>query len=60
VLKALDLDHERKQQLIEQKVPLFLRKIFFYFAAQQGSEMYRWLKTGTVDYRSFVLSKGTS
>ncbi len=59
VLKALDLDHERKQQLIEQKVPPFLRKVFFYFAAQQGSEMYRSLKTGTVDYRSFVLSKGT-
>jgi SAM-dependent methyltransferase len=57
VLKALDLDHERKLRLIEQKVPISLRNVFCYFAALQGSEMYQALSIGKVDYRSFVLSK---
>jgi SAM-dependent methyltransferase len=57
VLKALDLDHERKLRLIEQKVPVLLRNVFCYFAAMQGSEMYQALSTGKVDYRSFILSK---
>lgn len=58
VLKALDLDQERKLRLIEQNVPLLLRGVFYYFAAMQGSEMYQALNTGKVDYRSFALSKG--
>jgi SAM-dependent methyltransferase len=57
VLKALDLDQERKLRLIECKVPLLLRNVFYYFAAMQGSAMYQALNTGKVDYRSFVLSK---
>jgi ubiquinone/menaquinone biosynthesis C-methylase UbiE len=57
VLKALDLDQKRKLRLIEQKVPLLLRNVFYYFAAMQGSEMYQALSTGKVDYRSFTLSK---
>ncbi len=57
VLKALDLDQERKLQLIKQKAPLLLRNVFYYFAAMQGSAMYQALNTGKVDYRSFALSK---
>jgi len=57
VLKALDLDQERKSQLIKQKVPILLRNVFYYFAAMQGSEMYQSLSTGKVDYRCFALSK---
>jgi ubiquinone/menaquinone biosynthesis C-methylase UbiE len=57
VLKALDLDQERKLRLIQQKVPVLLRNVFYYFAAMQGSEMYQALNTGKVDYRSFTLSK---
>jgi hypothetical protein len=58
VVKALELDQERKSSLIEQKVPRFLRPSFHYFAASLGSEMYQSLRSGAVDYRSFVLCKG--
>jgi ubiquinone/menaquinone biosynthesis C-methylase UbiE len=58
VVRALDLDQERKSSLIEQKVPQFLRPSFHYFAASPGSEMYQSLRSGVVDYRSFVLCKG--
>lgn len=58
VVKALELDQERKSSLIEQHVPRFLRPSFHYFAASPGSEMYQSLCSGAVDYRSFVLCKG--
>jgi SAM-dependent methyltransferase len=58
VVKALDLDHERKSSLIEQQVPRFLRPSFHYFAASPGTEMYQSLCSGVVDYRSFVLCRG--
>ncbi len=57
VVQALDLDNDRKQQLIQQKVPRPLQNIFTYFAALQGSRMYNDLKTGAVDYRYFVMRK---
>jgi ubiquinone/menaquinone biosynthesis C-methylase UbiE len=58
VVKALELDQERNSSLIEQNVPRFLRRSFHYFAASPGSEMYQALRSGAVDYRSFVLWKG--
>ncbi|GCE21629.1 class I SAM-dependent methyltransferase [Dictyobacter kobayashii] len=57
VLKALNLDNERKQKLIQQRVPAMLQKIFHYFAAMQGSHMYKALNSGAIDYRFFVLVK---
>jgi ubiquinone/menaquinone biosynthesis C-methylase UbiE len=58
VVKALDLDQERKSSLIEQKVPRFLRPSFHYFAASPGSQMYQALCSGAIDYHRFVLWKG--
>lgn len=58
VVKALDLDQERKSSLIEQKVPRWLRPSFHYFAANPGSEMYQALRCGAIDYRRFVLYRG--
>jgi SAM-dependent methyltransferase len=58
VARALDLDQERKSSLIERNVPQVLRPSFHYFAASPGSEMYQSLRSGMVDYRSFVLCKG--
>jgi ubiquinone/menaquinone biosynthesis C-methylase UbiE len=57
VLKALDLDNERKLKLIDQKVPGILRQVFIYFAAMKGSRMYRALKSGEVEYLRVVLFK---
>lgn len=57
VLKALECDNERKLQLIEQKVPSFLKKPFKEFAGLQGTEPYEAFRTGVREYRSFILRK---
>jgi ubiquinone/menaquinone biosynthesis C-methylase UbiE len=57
VLKALDLDHERKLRLIENKVPSLLKKPFQEFAGLRGTEPYEVLRTGAREYRSFILRK---
>lgn len=59
VLKALECDHERKRQLIEQKVPSFLKKPFQEFAGLPGTGPYEALRTGAWEYRSFLLRKTT-
>ncbi len=60
VLKALDLDHERKLALIQQKAPKWLRKQFHMFAATKGSPLYENFRSGTVEYLRFVLQKANS
>jgi ubiquinone/menaquinone biosynthesis C-methylase UbiE len=57
VLKALDLDHERKLHLIENKVPRLLKKPFQEFAGLRGTEPYEVFKMGAREYRSFILRK---
>lgn len=57
VLKALDLDNERKLSLIQQKVPKIVSKPFQLFAGVQGTTIYEAFRTGAYDYRSFVLHK---
>ncbi|GHO55806.1 putative methyltransferase [Ktedonobacter robiniae] len=59
VVRALDLDNQRKMNLIQQKIPKKLQKIFQLFAGVQGSKTYEAFRTGAVEYRSFVLCKGT-
>lgn len=58
VVKALELDDQRKVDLIEQKIPKKLQKIFQLFAGVQGSQTYEAFCTGAVEYRRFVLRKG--
>ena len=57
VLKALDLDNERKLRLIQQKVPKLLMKPFQEFAGIRGTGLYEDLRTGALEYRSFILYK---
>lgn len=57
VVKALELDCERKVKLIQQKAPQILHTSLLHFAANPGSEVYEALRTGATDYRSFVLHK---
>jgi SAM-dependent methyltransferase len=57
VIKALELDCERKVKLIQQKAPQILHTSLFHFAATPGSKVYEALRTGVIDYRSFVLHK---
>jgi ubiquinone/menaquinone biosynthesis C-methylase UbiE len=55
VLRALDLDSERKRGLIRSTVPKLLRGAFEKFACVQDSENYRNLKEGRWVYTRFIL-----
>ena len=57
VLKALDLDSNRKVELIKKKVPKMLHKTFLQFAGVKGTEIYESFRTGEREYFSFVLQK---
>jgi len=57
VVKALELDNERKGKLIEQKCPRILRRRMEEFAAMKGTKTYRTFETGYSRYLSFVLQK---
>lgn len=58
VLRALDLDNERKQDLIKRKVPRILQGLFSEFAGMRGTRTsYGKLRTGDMEYLSFVLRK---
>lgn len=57
VVKALDFDHERRQQIIEKRTPQFLRKAFFQFAGTKGTERYESFANGKMEYWAFVLEK---
>ncbi len=60
VVRALDLDNDRKLDLIQRHVPRLLTKSFMRFAAIRGTELYEGFRTGQLDYRSFVLQKPSS
>jgi SAM-dependent methyltransferase len=57
VLAALDLDSERKADLIRRKVPERLHESFKTFAATKGTPIYEGMKNGTITYLFFVLRK---
>ncbi len=57
VVRALDLDNDRKQRLIGQKCPRVLRREAEEFAAMKGTRAYRTFKSGYSRYLSFVLHK---
>jgi SAM-dependent methyltransferase len=54
VLRALELDHERKERLIEQKAPRWVRKRFRMFAATKGSPLYESFRSGETEYLRLV------
>ncbi len=55
VLRALDLDSERKHSLIRSGIPRLLRGAFEKFACVKGSENYRSLEVGRWIYKRFIL-----
>ncbi len=58
VVRALDLDNERKQELIKQRVPRILQNVFSEFAGMKGTHTsYGRLKRGDMEYLSFVFRK---
>src|SRR5438105_14606514 len=57
VVRALELDNDRKQRLIEKKCPKVLRGRMAEFAAMKGTKTYETFRTGHSRYLSFVLQK---
>jgi len=57
VVRALELDNDRKQKLIEKKCPRVLRGRMAEFAAMKGTKTYETFRTGHSRYLSFVLQK---
>jgi ubiquinone/menaquinone biosynthesis C-methylase UbiE len=56
VLKALELDNERKAALINTSVPFFLRKLFYEFAGMEGTQTFNaTMRPGDRIYSRFVL-----
>lgn len=57
VVKALELDHDRKKELIRRKCPKFLLREAEEFAALKGTRAFESFKAGDSRYLSFVLQK---
>lgn len=55
VVRALELDADRRDRLIRQKVPKFLNKAFGEFAGVRGSERYESFASGRMQYWCFTL-----
>ena len=57
VVRALELDSERKEKLIDEKCPRMLRKQVAEFSATYGSQAYESFRRREGIYLSFVLQK---
>jgi SAM-dependent methyltransferase len=57
IVRALELDDDRKIALISKIVHKPLVNLFLEFAGTQGSKMYRGFKSREIIYQSFVLQK---
>jgi len=57
VVRALELDNDRKERLIAQKCPKILKRATQEFAAVKGTRAYETFKSGHSRYLSFVLHK---
>ena len=60
VVLALDKDSNRRELLINAKIPVLLKKSFNQFAGTKGSERYDSFSNGKFQYWSFVLKKVSS
>jgi SAM-dependent methyltransferase len=56
VFRALELDEERRLDLIRRRVPSLLRAAFRQFAATSGTPTWDAFRTGRWEYASFVLA----
>jgi SAM-dependent methyltransferase len=57
VVRALELDNDRKEKMIAQKCPRVLRREAEEFAAMKGTRAYETFRSGYSRYLSFVLHK---
>lgn len=57
IVKALELDSVRRETLIDEKCPKFLRKSAREFSGTLGSERYRLFKDGEMQYHRFRVQK---
>src|SRR5260370_1383184 len=57
VVRAMELDNDRKEKLIERKCPKVLRREAEEFAAIRGTRTFEAFKSGSSRYLSFVLQK---
>ncbi len=57
VLRALELGHESKLGLIQQKAPKLLHKSLESFTGMKGSRIYESLRTKEIEYLNYVLQK---
>lgn len=60
IIKALELDHNRRQMLVKRLSPMVFRPIARDFAALKGTRIYRWFKTGKLEYLYYVMQKNHS
>lgn len=60
IIRAIDLDEERKLALIHDGVPWLFRKAFKQFAAVQGTSLYRAFHNQDWEYLSFILQKSVA
>lgn len=57
VVAALNNDHQRREELIDKKVPGLFRKAFKQFAGTKGTERYESFTNGKFLYYNFTLKK---
>ena len=57
VVKAMDMDHERKVRLIQQEAPRILHNTFKYWWGTRNSKRYELFKTRKEEYFCYVLQK---
>jgi SAM-dependent methyltransferase len=57
VVTALELDDERRRDLIMKLAPKFLHKIALNFAGTVGSETYAWFSNRKYEYFNYVMRK---
>jgi ubiquinone/menaquinone biosynthesis C-methylase UbiE len=57
VLKAMDLEEERKNLLIKTNIPKFLHPMAHWFVASKGTPVHEAFKTGEMEYLYYILRK---
>ena len=60
VVKALELDNGRRNEIIGNNIPTILKNVFNDIAGVKGSIRYRALASGNMEYWSFSLRKAGS
>ena len=57
VLRGMERNSQRSQELVGRHLPAFLRRVGNEFAGVQGSQVYRDLQRGELSYRMYRFTK---